>query len=151
MSERWRIRDARESNRAFILGIALLTVLAFFVWIALPLSAQEGRWGAADDPSVKAMIAMESMWASSNCSPQPGLTDVIATDFQGTTPDGSRYGKDEAIETDTIAVAYGDESSLRKNEAGEEKKNCLAWTDTWLRRKGKWQIVAAQNTYVHCK
>lgn len=149
----------------------IVVVLAFITWSLPRLHAQESRWGAADDPTVKSMIAMENMWASSNCSPQPGLADVIAADFQGTAPHGARYGKSDAIETDTshlhrecrlgevkvkffgdsLAVAYGDESSMRKNEAGEEKKVCLVWTDTWLRRKGKWQIVAAQDTEVHCK
>lgn len=27
----------------------------------------------------------------------------------------------------------------------------LAWTDTWLKRKGKWQIVAAQDNVVACQ
>ena len=37
--------------------------------------------------------------------PQPDLKDVIADDFQGTSPSGRRYGKDEAITTDTKSLS----------------------------------------------
>ena len=144
----------------------MVTLLAIIVWIAAPLHGQEGRWGSPDDPTVMSMIDMERMWASSSCEPQPALGDVIAADFQGTAPDGRRYGRAQAMETDTtyldrdcllgevrvrffgdsLALAYGNESSIRKNEAGKEKKHCLVWTDTWLRRARKWQIIAAQDT-----
>ena len=96
---------------------------------------------------------------------------VFADRFQGTRTDGRRYGKAEAIATDmnaldrdcrfgevqiqffgdSVAVAYGNESSLRKEKDGKEWKRCLAWTDTWLKRNGKWQIVAAQDNVVTCK
>jgi hypothetical protein len=116
------------------------------------------------------MIAAESKWASSACSPQPDLKDIIADDFQGTSTKGERYGKDEAITTDTksvsrgcqlgevkirffgdsIAVAYGAENRMIKDNDGKETKRCQVWTDTWLKRAGKWQIVAAQDTVVPC-
>ena len=43
------------------------------------------------------MIAAEAKWANSACSPQPDLKDVIADDFQGTSPSGRRYDKAKAI------------------------------------------------------
>jgi hypothetical protein len=99
------------------------------------------------------IIAVEAKWASSACSPQPDLKAVIADDFQGTSPTGRRYGKDEAITTDTkalardcqlgevkvrffgdsIAVAYGTESWIDKANDGKETKRCQVWTDTWLK------------------
>jgi len=118
------------------------------------------------------MIAAEAKWANSACGPQPDLKEVIADDFQGTSPSGRRYGKKEAITTDTkaierdcqlgevkvrffgdsIALAYGEESAVAKAKDGkEEEKHCLIWTDTWLKRDGKWQIVAAQDTKIPCK
>jgi hypothetical protein len=116
------------------------------------------------------MIAAERKWANSACSPQPDLKDVIADDFQGTSPSGSRYDKAKAIATDTksvsrdcqlgevkvrffgdsIAIAYGAESAVKAKD-GKETKHCLIWTDTWLKRAGKWQIVAAQDTNIPCK
>ena len=132
--------------------------------------AQESRWGSPDEDTVKLITAVEAKWASSACSPQPELKDVIADDFQGTSTKGQRYGKEEAITTDTkslsrdcqlgevkvrffgdaIAVAYGAENRMIKDNDGKETKRCQVWTDTWLKRAGKWQIVAAQDTIVPC-
>jgi aminopeptidase C len=39
------------------------------------------------------------------------------------------------------AIAQGDESWERPN--GERGR--FVWTDTWIRRKGRWQIVAAED------
>ena len=132
--------------------------------------AQESRWGSPDEETVKLITAVEAKWASSACSPQPDLRDVIADDFQGTSTKGQRFGKEEAITTDikslsrdcqlgevkvrffgdSIAVAYGAESRMIKDDNGKETKRCQVWTDTWLKRAGKWQIVAAQDTIVPC-
>ena len=126
--------------------------------------------GSADDPTVKFIITIEAKWASSSCSPQPELKDVIADDFQGTATDGHRYGKAEAIATDpkvvardcqlgqvkvrffgdSIAIAYGAENRIRKAAGGKEARRCQVWTDTWLKRNGQWQIVAAQDTIIPC-
>lgn len=115
------------------------------------------------------LIAMDRLWAEANCRPQPGLEEVFADDFQGTAPDGTRYGKEEAVAPlknpdrqcefgdvkvhffgDDLAIAYGNESSIRKGTDGKEYKRCLAWTDTWLKRDGKWQLIAAQDNVVEC-
>jgi Domain of unknown function (DUF4440) len=147
-----------------------IAAISFLGCLTPPGIAQESRWGSPDDPTVKFIIAIEAKWASSACSPQPDLKTVIADDFQGTSPTGRRYGKDEAITTDTkslardcqlgevkvrffgdsIAVAYGAESWIDKANDGKETKRCQIWTDTWLKRAGKWQIVAAQDTIVPC-
>jgi hypothetical protein len=150
---------------------ASLLALLFLGGFASPIFAQESRWGSPEEETVKFMISAETKWANSACSPQPDLKDIIADDFQGTSPSGRRYGKDEAISTDTkspsrdcqlgevkvrffgdsIALAYGAESAVGKAKDGKEAKHCLIWTDTWLKRAGKWQIVAAQDTSIPCK
>ena len=147
-----------------------IAAISFLDCLTPPGIAQESRWGSPDDPTVKFIIAIEAKWASSACSPQPDLKTVIADDFQGTSPTGRRYGKDEAITTDTkslardcqlgevkvrffgdsIAVAYGAESWIDKANDGKDTKRCQVWTDTWLKRDGKWQIVAAQDTILPC-
>jgi hypothetical protein len=145
--------------------------LVFFLGgFTSPSFAQESRWGSPGEETVKFIIAAEAKWANSACSPQPDLKDVIADDFQGTSPSGRRYGKKDAIKTDTkalerdcqlgevkvrffgdsIALAYGAESAVKAKD-GKETKHCLIWTDTWLKRAGKWQIVAAQDTNIPCK
>ena len=109
--------------------------------------------------------------AESACAPQPGLKEAIADDFQGTSTKGARYGKTEATTTDlkalarecrlgdvkvrffgdAVAVAYGEESRLQTDASGQTAKRCQVWTDTWLKRDGKWQIVAAQDNVVACQ
>ena len=42
--------------------------------------------GIARGGDGKFMIAAEAKWANSACSPQPSFKDVIADDFQGTSP-----------------------------------------------------------------
>ena len=147
-------------------GLALFVLSGF----ASTSVAQESTWGSPDDPTVKFIIATEGKWASSECSPQPDLNDVFADEFQGTSTTGERYGKEEALTSDekspsrdcqlgevkvrffgdSIAIAYGAESRMIKDDKGKETKRCQVWTDTWLKRAGKWQIVAAQDTTVFC-
>lgn len=129
-----------------------------------------GRWASSPDPAVRTITALEDMWAHTSCSPAPpALKAAFAEDFQGTAPNGHRYGKpknwgkhgddlDCKLEEirirlfgESVAIAYGEESSVSKPEHGKEQKYCLVWTDTWLKRNGKWQILAAQDTGVTCR
>ncbi|MGC1769631.1 MAG: hypothetical protein WA785_15065, partial [Candidatus Acidiferrales bacterium] len=52
---------------------------------------------------------------------------------------------------DELAIVYGTESSLRRAKDGTAKTRCLIWTDTGLKLKGNWQIIAAQDTQFGCK
>ncbi len=147
-----------------------IATISFLGCLATQSIAHDSRWGSPDDSTVKFIIAIEAKWASSSCGPQPGLKAVIADDFQGTATDGHRYDKVEAIAIDpkavardcslgdvkvrffgdSIAIAYGSESRARKAEGGNDVRRCQVWTDTWLKRKGQWQIVAAQDTVILC-
>jgi hypothetical protein len=154
---------------ASIIPVFALT-LAFSGGFTSLTFAQESRWGSPDEDTVKLITTAEAKWASSACSPQPDLKEVIADDFQGTSTEGKRYGKEDAITPDpksqsrdcqlgkvqvrffgdSIAIAYGAESRMARDKDGKETKRCQVWTDTWLKRAGKWQIVAAQDTIVSC-
>lgn len=132
--------------------------------------AQDSRWGATDEATVKFMIGSEAKWANAACSTQPDLHVFIADDYQGTSTTGRRYPKADAIADesvkqsrncqlgdvqvrffgDSFAVAYGSESRIQKAADGTEAKRCQVWTDTWLKRNGQWQIVAAQDTVIPC-
>jgi hypothetical protein len=96
------------------------------------------------------------------------LRAALAVDFQGTSTVGERYDRSNAwgpgtdrdchlqkikvhFFSDSLAVVYGNENSLAKKKDGSERKRCLAWTDTWLKRNGKWQIISAQDNVVHCE
>jgi hypothetical protein len=155
---------APSGKRLFLCALAILVSAGW-------AKAQDGRWASADDPVAKQLIAMDKMWADGNCAPQPGLKEIFAPEFRGTAPDGRRYDRESAAEFNAkspdrdckfggnvrvqffgpnLAIAYGTESSIRKRADGSEYQRCLAWTDTWLQRRGKWQIIAAQDNEVAC-
>ena len=49
-----------------------------------------------------------------------------------------------------MSPLHGTESNFPKAKQGTDAKRCLVWTDTWLRRNGQWQIIAAQDTILPC-
>ncbi len=150
---------------AVVLGTLLMAV-------ATPAQhLQQGRWASEDDPIAKQMIQMEREWAEDGCTQKAVGKAFLADDFQGTAPGGKRYDKAEALKRDaslkerdcrlddakvrffgdSVAIIYGSERALRTDQDGKEAMRCLVWTDTWLKRLGKWEIVAAQDTAVPCK
>jgi len=86
-------------------------------------------------------------------------------------PDGKRYDKAQALDNESsvserdcrldeakvrlfggdVALAFGSERAVRKPKDSKEFMRCLVWTDTWLKRENKWQIVSAQDTQVPCQ
>jgi hypothetical protein len=50
---------------------------------------------------------------------------------------------------DVTVHVYGEAAVARGTdtwEMADGSKGAALWTDTWIRRNGKWQIVAAQDT-----
>lgn len=145
-----------------LLGASLLSTSAL---------AQQGRWAPTDDPIAKRMIQDEKDWAEAGCTQKPVVEAFLAHDFQGTAPGGDRYDKAEALKRDVslkerdchlddakvrlfgdnVALIYGSEHALRTGKDGKEAMRCLVWTDTWIKRNSKWEIIAAQDTAVPCK
>lgn len=114
-----------------------IATCALLVALTAPSLAQESRWGSADDPVVQFMKASEAKWANAACSTQSNLGDFVADDYQGTSTTGRRYPKADAI----------------ADEPNKQSSDCKlgeVWTDTWLKRNGRWQIVAAQDTVIPC-
>ena len=132
----------------------------------LPAQAQESRWAAADEPTAKSLIDFERQWAEAGCTHNGIEKTILAEDFRGTAPDGSRYSKKEAVADaqsevreeactiyevtvhffgDAMAILYGNESAVHVEADGRKHAVKLTWTDTWLKRRGAWQIVAAQD------
>ena len=87
---------------------------------------------------------------------------ILVDDFLGVDPKGRLYDKAKMI-ADTrnapqyfvsnhvnevkvrfygdTAIAHGDESWERRTG----QRGRFVWTDTWIRRDGRWQIVAAED------
>jgi hypothetical protein len=38
-----------------------------------------------------------------------------------------------------------------EDKGGKPMAHCLTWTDTWLKRDGKWQIIGVQDAQFPCK
>lgn len=129
-------------------------------------SAIQGRWADANDPAAKQMIEMERKWAVLECEPSNVVAEAVAEDFVGTSPAGPIYTKADLLNEhearaeasgckllsarvrfygSDLAIIYGSETSVRKGSDGKEFDRGLTWTDTWLKRDGKWQIIAVQD------
>jgi ketosteroid isomerase-like protein len=111
------------------------------------------------------IIESERQWAESVASGDSGPVErILAVDFVGVDPQGHMYDKAKMI-SDThdapqIFISnrlnevkvrfYGDTAIAQGNESwerrvGEPRRGRFVWTDTWIRRSGRWQIVAAED------
>lgn len=132
--------------------IAVLIVMSF---------AQSGVKTQSD--AERYIKESERQWAESVATGDTAtLERILADDFIGVDPDGKQYDKAHMVK-DTkeapkyfvsnhlnqvevrfygdAAVAQGDESWVRK----DGKRGRFVWTDTWIKRNGNWQIVAAED------
>ena len=126
--------------------------------------AQTPRRARIDRASVERYIReSEAQWADSVATGETSAVKrILADDFIGTDPEGKLYNKAQMV-ADTkdapkeyisnhldqvkirffgnAAVAQGSESWVKRN--GERGR--FVWTDTWVLRNGRWQIVAAED------
>ncbi|MGA7158641.1 MAG: nuclear transport factor 2 family protein [Acidobacteriaceae bacterium] len=139
--------------------------------LLVPASAQQSRWASADDATAAYIINMERKWAEGVCANNGVVAGLLADDFQGTSTNGERFTKANELSDekgphsshgcgldatrvrffgDNLALVYGSEHAIGKDKSQPAAKVCQVWTDTWLRRNGKWQIVASQDNRVPC-
>jgi hypothetical protein len=137
-----------------------LMLIPFLLLLTSLAHAQSGDDHASDRAYIR---QAESDWAESVPTNDVSVLErILADDFLGVDIDGSHYSKADAIKdfrtqpskfasnhlneveirfyVDT-AVAQGDENWKKKD--GTSGK--FVWTDTWIKRSGKWQIVAAED------
>ena len=149
--------------------IFFLIVSGVFIWVA---SSAAKEAPGKHDATAQWMIEMARAWADQACGGKWVITELFAEDFKGTSPKGIRYekptgeppndpntqwSKDCTLDEADVrffgldaAVMYGAESKTVTLTDGKPERRCLVWTDTWLRRHGKWQIVAAQDNRIEC-
>jgi hypothetical protein len=134
--------------------------------------AQQSRWASADDETAKYIIDMERKWAEGVCADNGVVAGLLADDFQGTSTKGERFTKADELKDeksartahdcgldeakvhffgDDVAVVYGREHAVGKDKSQPNGEVCQVWTDTWLKRGGRWQIIASQDNRVGCK
>jgi hypothetical protein len=145
------------------------------IFLAILINAahsQQGRWASPTDTTARLLIDMERKWAESVCTNNGVISDSLAEDFQGTSTSGARYTKADELRDEkgphparecavddarvrffggNVAVIYGSEHAIGKDKSHPDAKQCQVWTDTWLKRAGKWRVIAAQDNKVDCK
>ena len=155
--------EASERLAANLVLFPAMRILSVLLLLsAAAASAQTSRWASADDKTAVWMISQERRWAEAACDGNDVVHTLLADDFQGTSPSGKRYSKPTTAEKpsardcklgevkirffgDNLAIAYGSESQVKTSKDGKDYVETLIWTDTWLKRNGRWQIIAAED------
>jgi hypothetical protein len=139
--------------------------LSWLSCAVLLLTANLSAQAADPHPAYRAYIQkVESDWAESVASHDCSVpARVMADGFVGVEVDGSQYTKASSLKychehptkfaanhlggveiqfySDTTAIARGYEDwKLKDGKSGR-----FYWTDTWVKRNGKWQVVAAED------
>jgi hypothetical protein len=149
-----------------------LKIIAVATILLATAHAQQSHWAAPDDKTAKYITDMERKWAEGVCADNGVVADLLAEDFQGTSTKGERFTKADELKDeksprsahgcgldevkvhffgDAMAMVYGSEHAIGKDKDHPEAKVCQVWTDTWLKRNDKWQIVASQDNRVECR
>jgi hypothetical protein len=128
----------------------------------------EGKWADANDPVARQLIEQERKWAVLSCMPSNVVEEFVAEDFVGTAPEGGTYTKSDLLKRHQaptaehdckllsarvrfygpdLAIIYGSEAAVRTGPDGKDFQQVLVWTDTALKRKGRWQLIAVQDMF----
>jgi len=138
-------------------------LLVFFAFVPLFTPLAHVR-SAGDHAKDRAYIRQsESDWAESLVTNDVSVLErILADDFVGVEIDGSHYTKADAIKEyrtqpsefvsnhlNEVEIRFYGDAAVAQGSESWKKKNGTAgkfvWTDTWIRRGGKWQVVAAED------
>jgi len=119
----------------------------------------EGRHDAA---SLKTICDLERAWGQAFVTSDASVARrMLAEDFIGVSTKGKLYRKrDEVADistpshmrsdvlNDVVVRFYGDTAIAQGSDSWVDRnghKGRFVWTDVWLKRRGSWQIVAAED------
>jgi ketosteroid isomerase-like protein len=145
---------------------SLLATAVLLVPVLIPVIALTHTQIADQSRTERYIKESEGAWAEAGSKGDTATIErILSDDFAGVAPDGSFYDKAKEIanthqeqgnvlsnHTNEIkvrffgkdtAVAQGSETW--ETRAGDPKRGTYVWTDTWILRNGKWQIVAAED------
>jgi ketosteroid isomerase-like protein len=109
------------------------------------------------------ILQSERQWAESVATGDTSAIErILADDFIGVDPKGHLYNKQQMVDetrnapktfvsnrlNDVKVRFYGDTAIAQGSETWEKRtgeRGRFVWTDTWLRRNDRWQIVAAED------
>jgi ketosteroid isomerase-like protein len=132
---------------------------AVLVLVASSALAQSSDQHAKDRAYIR---QAESDWAESVVTHDVSvLQRILADDFVGVDIDGTHYSKAGAIKDyehvsdftsnhlNEVEIRFYGQTAVAQGSESWHKKDGTAgrfvWTDTWIRRNDKWQIVAAED------
>jgi hypothetical protein len=123
---------------------------------------------AANERQIEAdLLKLEDVWAQVDVTNDRSIFDrIIAPEFMGTSIDGKVRNRQEwlaaweyegvrratntdtkvQIYSDSLAVVTGIDNTVKLDKDGNEVVHQDRFTDTWLKRNGQWQVVAAHVT-----
>jgi ketosteroid isomerase-like protein len=153
---------AKHSSAKVLLALAALSsLLVALLLLAMSLALAQSTDGHASERVY--IREAESDWAESVVTNDVSVLErILADDLVAVDIDGSHYSKTDAIKdfrkhsSDFVSNHlneveirfYGDAAVAQGNESWKKKDGTtgkFVWTDTWIRRGGKWQIVAAED------
>ena len=141
---------------------AFLVLAVFSAAAALVLRAGQSSQASGEDYIKRS----EQRWAEASMNRDTATVErIVADDFVGVGPDGAFFRKADELasvgknEGDYVAATsgevtvrfYGDAAVAQGSESWQKRsgeRGRYIWTDTWIRRNGKWQIVAAVDVKV---
>jgi hypothetical protein len=136
----------------------ILAVVSLLCWV---LGGCNQRYDQKE--AERYITESEKQWAESVANGDSSVIQrILADDFVGVDPKGRLYDKAKMIAETTDGPKYFGSNHLNEvkirfygnmviaqgNESWERKsgeRGRFVWTDTWLRRNGHWQIVAAED------
>jgi ketosteroid isomerase-like protein len=156
---------------ASVVGTLAKTKLSWFLIVAVAsiCSIGSARAQQSSTGDVERYIReSESQWAESVTNGDVSVVErILADDFLGVDPDGKLYEKAKMVSdmreapkefisnhlNDVKVRFFGDTAVAQGNEAWVRRtvtplRGRFVWTDTWLHRNGKWQIVASEDLIV---
>lgn len=143
--------------------IVRLSVVVAMLAAASPGAASCTAESPHSAAALRYICDSESAWAESVATGDASTVKrILAEDFIGVHPSGRQYRKAEMVEgtpkapevfasnhvNDVIVRFYGNVAVAQGSETWHKKKGetgRFVWTDTWLKRNGAWQIVAAED------
>lgn len=125
-------------------------------------SAQKQRLADAD--TERYMRQAETEWTVAPLNQRPALLKrILADDYVGVGTKGAVRNKEQTIAADSAMPSNPGEAAKldyvryrhfgdtvldqgRETTSSSGKARKIVWTDVWMFRNGKWQIVASQDT-----
>jgi len=146
---------------AIVFGVVVL-VLAVAVWGQTPAQPKSGS-------VEQELIKLEKEWTDALVKRDVAFLDrILADDYTSTDTDGNVFTKTENLEllksgeyvllsqvADDLKVrVYGDaavymaRTTDKAQFKGKDISGQYRWTDTWVRRAGRWQCVATHGSRI---